>query len=79
MPRSWDHHEVLGNRRWIVTFKDDLGIWLGIQFSAINDSLCFEMIGKLTGIGYIIPVRQKDEINAAEFLQSPDNWFDEFR
>ena len=58
MPRSWDHHEVFGERCCIVAFKEDLGIRLGIQFSAINDPLCFEMIGKLTGICYIVPVRQ---------------------
>ena len=58
MSRCWDHNEVFGNSRWFIAFKDDFGIRLGIQFPAINDPLCFEMISKLTGIRYIIPVRQ---------------------
>ena len=37
------------------------------------------MISKKTGISNVVPMCQEDEINAAEFFETPDKRFDELR
>ena len=79
MTRCWNDQKVLSESRWIITFKDNLGIRLRVQFSTIDDPLGSKMIGKLLGIGDIVPMRQKDAADPTQILQLSDERLDELR